>query len=147
MKVTIVCIVEGDGEVEAVPLLLRRLGQNMNPPVILEVPRPIRSNRHKIIKSGELERAVRLAAKRAGKCGAILVLLDSDDDCPGVLGPHLFQRAISERGDIPLSVALAKREYEGGSSRRQDRFGVKGASATHSSLLRIQRAFGEPRNG
>jgi len=113
MRVTIACIVEGDGEVEAVPLLLRRLGQQMDPPVFVEAPRPIRSGRYKIIKHGELERAVRLAAKRAGKCGPILVLLDSEDDCPGELGPRLFKRAISERRDIPLSVALAKKEYEG----------------------------------
>lgn len=66
----IAAIVEGDGEVEAVPVLIRRIGLEvspLSPPTIL---RPIRVRRQRILKEGELERYVGLAAARAGDGGA-----------------------------------------------------------------------------
>jgi hypothetical protein len=39
-------------------------------------------------------------------------LVDSDDDCPAELGPELLSRAVATRSDMPISVVLAKREYE-----------------------------------
>ena len=40
------------------------------------------------------------------------MLLDADDDCPARLGPHLHQRAVNARPDVPVPVVLANREYE-----------------------------------
>jgi hypothetical protein len=59
-----------------------------------------------------LEKAVGLAALNAGTEGGILVVLDSDEDCPALLGPELLQRARSARADLPSAVILAKREFE-----------------------------------
>lgn len=108
----IATIVEGHGEVEAVPILLRRLAERLSPGFNVDVPRPIRIGRYKILKAGELERAVGLAARRAGTDGCILILLDAEDDCPAKLGPELLQRARGEWADYNIRVVLAKAEYE-----------------------------------
>ena len=62
--------------------------------------------------NGELERAVELAALRAGPHGGILILLDEDDDCPAELAPVLLRRAAETRPDRPVRVVLATAEYE-----------------------------------
>ena len=49
----IAAIVEGDGEVEAVPLLIRRIGQEIFPLSTTEVVRPIRVPRGRMLKSGD----------------------------------------------------------------------------------------------
>ena len=108
----IVTIVEGHGEVEAVPILLRRIVEAVAPDANLEVTPPIRVDRYKVVKPTELERAIELAARLANGDGYILVLLDADDDCPAELGPGLLRRASGTRPDRAIRVALAKREYE-----------------------------------
>ena len=108
----IATIVEGHGEVEAVPILLRRLAEHLSPDFNVEIPRPIRIGRYKILKAGELERVVGLAARRAGTDGCILILLDAEDDCPAELGPELLRRVRGERTDCDIRVVLAKTEYE-----------------------------------
>ncbi len=108
----IASIVEGDGEVEAVPVLLRRLAALLVPQIFIQVPRPVRVKRDKVVKPGELERAIELAARQAGRGGAIFILLDADDDCPAELAPNLLARARQARSDFPVGLALAKCEYE-----------------------------------
>ena len=108
----IATIVEGHGEVEAVPILLRRIAGRVAPGIALDVPRPIRVKRHQILKVEELERAVALAGGRAGPHGSILVLLDADDDCPAELASRLLHCAGRSRPDRPIRVVLAKAEYE-----------------------------------
>ena len=107
----IVPIVEGHGEVEAVPILLRRIAAAVRPAVAVDVLSPIRIDRSKIVKPPELERAVDLAARRAGADGRLLILLDADD-CPARLAPELLQRARAARTDRAIRVVLAKTEYE-----------------------------------
>lgn len=41
-----------------------------------------------------------------------MVVLDSEDDCPGQLGPRILQRAAQARSDVSLAVVLPKREFE-----------------------------------
>jgi hypothetical protein len=109
----IACIVEGHGEVEAVPILIRRIAARVDPTVFIEVKRPLRVTRSQLVRARELERAIELAARQVGKQGGILVLIDSDDDCPAELGPQLLDRARKARSDLPIGVVLAKREFEG----------------------------------
>ena len=108
----IVPIVEGHGEVDAVPILLRRIAAAVRPAAAVDVLSPMRINRSKIVKPQELERAVELAARRTGADGRILILLDADDDCPARLAPELLQRARAARTDRAIRVVLAKTEYE-----------------------------------
>ena len=108
----IVCIVEGHGEVEAVPILLRRIGTMLDAPAFPEALPPLRIPASKLLKAGELERAIEFAARKAGQDGRILVLLDCDDGCPAEAGPELLAWASTARPDRVSSVVMAKREFE-----------------------------------
>jgi Domain of unknown function (DUF4276) len=103
-------VVEGHGEVAAVPVLLRRL-RDIAKLFEWDVNPPIRRKRSELVQDAELRRSIRLARIQPD-CGAILVLFDSDDDCPGQLGPSLQRSAQQEAGTVPCCVALAHREYE-----------------------------------
>ena len=106
------CIVEGHGEVEAVPVLLRRLQEEWDPSLCLNILRPFRAGRYRLVKPGELERIVEQVARRLDTPRAILILIDAEDDCPKLLAPQLLARAQQARSDIPIGVVLAKREFE-----------------------------------
>ena len=105
-------IVEGDGEVAALPVLLRRLGEWLSPDAPATIMQPIRVRRDRFLnREEEFRRHLLLAAAKAGEDGWILVLLDADD-CPAQLGPRTLERA---RGIVPhraVSVVFANREYE-----------------------------------
>lgn len=109
MTVQIRCIVEGHGEMEAVPILIRRIAESLYPELPIDTPPPIRMPRSKIVKEGELERTVELAARKIRGQGAIFVIIDSDDDCPAHLGPELRRRALHAHENLPIAVVLAKR--------------------------------------
>lgn len=111
--VTIASIVEGKGEVAAVPILLRRIAAEVSPNAPVNALRPIRVQRNRILKEGQLERAIELAARRIGEAqGGILILLDADDGCPKELADEMLRRAHAARGDQHIRAVLAKREYE-----------------------------------
>ena len=108
----IAAIVERDGEVEAVPVLIRRIGLEVSPFSPPIVPRPIRVRRQRILKEGELERYVSLAAGLAGDDGCILILLDANGDCPAEIGPLIQRRARTAGPGCRIEAVLAKCEYE-----------------------------------
>lgn len=106
-------IVEGHGEVEALPLLVRRLvAERLEPGRHVVVHRPFRVGRDRLLKSGELERYLDYAALKVAPAGAVVVLLDADDDCPAELGPALVARAVAHRRDLPVGCVVAQREFE-----------------------------------
>lgn len=103
-------IVEGYGEVEAAPVLVRRLlavGRYFK----WECVRPIRASRSELLKEQGIKRLVQLARKDAAT-SAILVLFDADDDCPKDLASCLTRWIGEAARPIPAAVVLAKREYE-----------------------------------
>lgn len=103
-------IVEGHGEVSAVPILMRKLGELMGLPYV-QVASPIRRPRSKLLQESGLQQAIELAKIQPG-CRGILVLLDADDDCPKTLAPVLQATAISAAQPLACAVVLAKKEYE-----------------------------------
>lgn len=106
-------IVEGDGEVAAVPVLLRRVAEWRTPQVLPEVLPPIRVRRDRFLnRDEEFERHLRLAAAKCGEGGWILVLLDADDDCPAQLAGQVLTRAAACVRHCRVSVVFAKREFE-----------------------------------
>ena len=109
---TISAIVEGHAETASVPILLRRIANEIDPNMYLDIPAPVRVSRQKVVKSNELERVVESAARRSGRMGRILILLDADDDCPATLGLELLRRAEAVRQDRRIRVVLAKAEFE-----------------------------------
>jgi hypothetical protein len=109
----VVAIVEGDGEVAALPILLRRVTEWCVPGVHVDIPHPIRVRRDRFLrKEDEFRRHLQLAAAKCAEDGWILVLLDADDDCPVELAPQVLQRAQNAIPHRRVSVVLASREYE-----------------------------------
>jgi hypothetical protein len=109
---TLATIVEGHGEDQAVPVLLRRIVADLKTPHPIQVIRPLRTSRSRLLKTGELERAVDFSSRRAGPHGAVLILLDADDDCAAELATSLLTRANGVRTDGRIGVVLAKFEFE-----------------------------------
>jgi hypothetical protein len=108
----IATIVEGEGEVTALPIVLRRLAQETLGHWAARFPQPHRYNRNLLVAPGGIERIVGLVAVRSPEAGGILILLDADDDCPATLAPALLARARATRPDRHLAVVLANREFE-----------------------------------
>ncbi len=112
MILKIGCIVEGQGDVAAVPVLIRRIAAERYPELVIDMPRPIRTDRNQVVRPNELEQEVKLAAQKISGHGAIFIILDSDDDCPAELGPALLHRALQVCPNLPTAVVLAKHEFE-----------------------------------
>jgi hypothetical protein len=108
---TLLAIVEGFGEVEAVPVLIRRWFESRALPAPT-IRRPIRVPKQKLLTEGELERTIEQAARRAGAHGVILVLVDADADCAAKLGPALLERARLARPDREIAVVVPVCEFE-----------------------------------
>ncbi|MFC4009898.1 DUF4276 family protein [Nonomuraea purpurea] len=108
----IASVVEGFGEVAAVPELLRRLAAEIAPDVWTDFPQGRRKGRDQLIVPGGIESVVDEVVRKTRDVAGVLVLIDADDACPAALGPELLDRARGARPDVPLAVVLANREFE-----------------------------------
>ncbi|MGW2086635.1 DUF4276 family protein [Streptomyces sp. NPDC001880] len=110
---TIASVVEGEGELSALPILLRRLTHEAGV-WDANILKPYRVGRGRLIKQGGLEASVDALADRVpvDGSGGVLIVLDADDDCPAALGPSLLERATAARPDRRTAVVLAQREFE-----------------------------------
>lgn len=104
----IVPVVEGHGEVEAIPVLLRRLVGSHG----VDISRPFRLARTKMLDCPDFRNAVAVAALKAGPTGGVLIVLDADDDLACELGPTLLNVPRAAARECPVGVVLAEREYE-----------------------------------
>jgi hypothetical protein len=141
------CVVEGHAEVKAVPVLLRRIVHQLLPGSPINVPEPVRVSRTRILRPQELERAVGLAALKAGSRGAVLVLLDSEDDCPMQLAPACW----SGQGRLDLTFQWPWFSQKGntkpGSWPPQSPCEEREGFARTWNHQRTRRASAEPRSG
>lgn len=134
VDIVIAPIVEGHGEVQAVPVLVRRVWGRVSGGQRVHVLQPIRKARTQLLRppsrapvevgiastpiEEEVEKAVRIAALKLGCHRSqgvrtlVLVLLDADEDCPGRLGPDLLAVVRRAAGTIDSTVVLAKYEFE-----------------------------------
>lgn len=107
----IVPIVEGQGEVEAVPALLLKLLWEMNRhDVQVGSPR----NAHgcgNLTSPGGLEKFIQHCWKERD-CGAILVLMDADEECPLEIARGFSERVQAMGAKHPVVTVIAKCEYE-----------------------------------
>jgi len=110
MNPAIVPIVEGQAETESVPVLMRRILEQFGAHDV-DIARPFRVKRNKVVREGELERAITQAVRDRPGVAAVIVILDADDDCPAELGGLLLNRSVTAT-DKPVGVVLAKREFE-----------------------------------
>ncbi len=119
-RYVIVPIVEGHGEVRAVPTLIRRWlrHRNFHRHFDVHLAGPVRASGKGALKVAHddddelgVEHYVEIAMLR--QPDAILVILDADNDDPKILGPQLLRRAREQvPADFPICVVLARREYE-----------------------------------
>ena len=105
-------VVEGKGEDEALPLLVRRICNELLGVFAVNTTRPVRTTKSKLVRPGELERAIRLAQLANEMRGPVLVVLDADDDCPAELGPSLKLRALPVAQHCGVSIVIPKYEFE-----------------------------------
>ena len=112
MDVRIIPVVEGVGECDAVPVLIRRIALDIDPGFVPHILSPLRVPAAKLKKPEELDRTIKLAALKLQGAGGIFILVDCDDGCPAKEGPALLEMAQKVRPDMKISVVLAKKEYE-----------------------------------
>jgi hypothetical protein len=103
-------VVEGPGDVEAVPLLLRRhLASKEKYSISLGKPICCNGRDRALVEKG-VEGYIAAAAARPG-CRGVLVVLDAENDPACELGPSLLER--SEKACQSLvAVCLAERNFE-----------------------------------
>src|SRR5699024_8604559 len=76
-------IVEGHGEVQALPVLWRRFNTWQPGETYVDPLPPIRVSRDRFLnKEDDFRGKLLLAAAKSGPDGWVLVVLDADDDCP-----------------------------------------------------------------
>jgi hypothetical protein len=114
MPLQLATIVEGKGELQAIPTLVRRILAELQVHDA-KVLTPIRATRDKLLKPGdnELSHKLNLAVARLkAKPGALLLVLDSEGICPRRIVQGLNQRARELRSDLRLDIVVAHRMYE-----------------------------------
>lgn len=109
-------VVEGHGEIAAVPILVRRIFSELYAQTNVEVLRPIRVPRTKLIKPPDLARAVSLADLKLRNVVAhrrlVLIVFDADEDSACQLAPMLLDKVQGDRPDVDVALVLAVPEYE-----------------------------------
>ncbi len=119
----LVAIVEGYGEVRAVPILACRwllqrglVGEFFVPDLAINAKGcgNLKAPHDPVAHRG-IEHYVSRALR--ARPAAILAILDADDECLNRgpdrrLGPELLARARSVAGDVPVGVVIANREFE-----------------------------------
>lgn len=111
--IRIASIVEGDGEVKALPILIRRICAWKAPHQTINPLPPVRVRRDRFLnKDDEFRKQLLLCAGKCGSDGSILIVLDADDDCPAMLGAEILARANTVAPHRKVSVVLANKEFE-----------------------------------
>jgi hypothetical protein len=104
-------IVEGHGEEQALPKLIRRILHQVEPAATVSAELR-RIPKSKLIRPDELEKAVEALSRQIGRTNPIIVLADADDECPVELRDSLCNRCEIAHKDLNISIVIAQREYE-----------------------------------
>ena len=110
----IVPIVEGDGDIGAFSALLSKIihgkYQRYDVSVAQGKGQVVKANGRGNLEN-KLDKFLGHAQNRPN-CGAILVLVDSDSDCPVTLAQELYQRSAKIGSKYPVEVVCANPSYE-----------------------------------
>ena len=111
---TIVPVVEGDGDAAALPeLLVRILREKYNRYDVF-----VAQGKTKVVKANGRQNLEKRLDKFLGhaqnkpRCGAVLILVDADIDCPVTLANQLSQRCDQISTKCPVQIVCAYRSYE-----------------------------------
>jgi hypothetical protein len=148
----LVCVVEGQGDVDAVPLLCERIRVSLQAWGWRVAAQPVRQQRsrlvdHKVVSplrppnADGLARAVLLARQRGD---AVLVVCDSDDDCPATWGPAARDLASHL---VASEAVMVVREYEtwllhACSQEELKRHGIRDVEARRGAKELLRRVIG-----
>lgn len=116
----LVCIVEGEGEVAAIPNLCARILAHLGVHDWVVDPDPIRRKRSALVdarqprprrpcRQEEVVKAMMLALRRPRPTDAVLLLCDEDEDCAATWGPDA-SRVMGQLG--AGAAVMAVHEYE-----------------------------------
>ena len=100
----------------------------------------------RLVREGEWERAIGLARITKHAQGPVLVVLDSDEDCPALLGPNLKSRAGAIASLHGVSIVIPKYEFETWFLAAAQSISGKEGYAMGSYLRRIRQPSAEPKN-
>jgi Domain of unknown function (DUF4276) len=135
---TVFPIVEGHGDVAAVPILLRRIAAEVSTGYGLECLEPFRLSRTQLLgDSQQLTRALsiaRLKLRDKASPRFILLLMDADKDCPVEMVRALSEQHREAFALMPTSIVFAVREFEAW-------FLAADMSASHHKSLRANPAI------
>ena len=104
-------IVEGPGDINAVPVLIRRICYELGCCLHAQVAAPMKVPRSKMVQEDHLKRYLRIAGSQAG-CKLILVFMDEDDDCAKELSQLISPWIESEALKAQCELIVIPREYE-----------------------------------
>jgi hypothetical protein len=116
----LVCIVEGKGEVQAIPNLCARILASLSAHQWFVDKEPVRRPRSQLVdervkgprrpcREEGVRKALEIAAARHPD--AILVMCDSDDDCPGRWASSVAS-LVDQSSSRPAAAVMAVREFE-----------------------------------
>jgi hypothetical protein len=104
-------IVEGHGEIDAVPVLLRRICYELGCCTSAKIAHPIRVPRSKMVQEAEIRRFARIASSLPG-CNLILLVMDADGDCAKAISDLIRPWIITESLCAHFEIIVIPREYE-----------------------------------
>lgn len=116
-RLTVAAIVEGHGECSAVRTVVTRVWTELLGGEYVNVLRPIRRPRSKLIRPEELLDAIDLADLKLREHAAddpslVLVIFDADEDLPCVVVPALLEVVRQSRSHLDVAIVLPKIEFE-----------------------------------
>jgi hypothetical protein len=106
--ITIATVVEGHGEVRALPILVRRVAHEHGY-YDVETPEPFRLPRGRFLTPAEFERVIEIQARSVVGSGGVVALLDADNDCAVELAKKIREGYLGNRR---YALVAAVREYE-----------------------------------
>lgn len=109
--ITTILLVEGPGDVAAIPSLIGRLF-GLGPYVGISIARKPKKGLkvENLVRAGEWERYLELCARDEGD--SVLLAIDCEDKCVKDVAQELALRAAQHRIQKPVAIALFEREYE-----------------------------------
>jgi Domain of unknown function (DUF4276) len=117
-RLRIATIVEGQGEVGSIRILLDRIWRELLGGDYVEVLRPVKAPSGQLLNREGVQRFVAYAVKNlsdqrpSDDPALVLLLIDADERCPARLGPELLAHAREAGFSVDVTCVVVNLEYE-----------------------------------